>query len=76
MRGKFNDFIEDPSILDCVRDNIWVHDESSPWDLVMQANEKLVQSLHIFEKRYSIDPDCVTAEVSYMGFFYYTKPKA
>ena len=34
MRGKFNDFIEDPSILDCVRDNIWVHDESSPHDLV------------------------------------------
>ena len=76
MRGKFNDFIEDPSISDSVRDNIWVHHESSPQDLVMQANEKLVQSLHIFEKRYSIDPDCITAEVSYMVYFYSTKPKA
>mgnify|MGYP000123104338 CR=1 FL=1 len=47
---KLNDFIEDPSISDSVRDNVWVHDESSPWDLVMQANEKLVQSLHIFEE--------------------------
>ena len=73
---KFNDFIEDPSISDSVRDNIWVHHESSPQDLVMQANEKLVQSLHIFEKRYSIDPDCITAEVSYMVYFYSTKPKA
>ena len=72
---KFNDFIEDPSISDRVRDNIRVHDESSPWDLVMQANEKLIQSLQIFEKRYSIDPECVTAEVSNMVFFITQNPK-
>ena len=35
-------------IFDSVRGNIWVHDESSPRDLVMQVNEKVVQREKIF----------------------------
>ena len=51
-------------IFDSVRDNIWVHDESSPREFVMQVNEKLVHTLRIFEERCSIDPDCIIAELA------------
>jgi hypothetical protein len=66
---KFNGLIECTAVSDSDKDKISMLNASSLHSLLMQANKKLVQTLHIFTKRYSINAAYLVAEVNYLIIF-------
>jgi hypothetical protein len=66
---KFNGLIECNAVSDSDKDKMSIPNASSSHSLLVQANKKLVQSLHIFTKRYSINEAYLVAEVNYLIIF-------